>query len=652
MDATDPATLWRRAEAARGWAVLHRPDATGGDRVEILFGDVVDLDRLAELDDLTAHTTESAPGAGHELLVAVPFRQAAERGFECVDDETPLTALAIREDYDAALDDVLATLPDDPVRVGEAGFEMDDDAYADAVARVIEHEIGRGVGANFVLKRSFRAQLDDFSPRTALATFRRLLSNAAGTYWTFLVRLGDRLLIGATPERHVTLSDGTMTMNPISGTYRYPAEGPDTEDVLRFLADGKETDELYMVVDEELKMMARLCSPGVRVRGPFLKEMRWLAHTEYFLGGKTDRGVADVLRETLFAPTVVGSPLESAFRVVSRYEGRGRGYYSGVLALVGRDAAHRPTLDSAILIRTAEIDSTGALDLGVGATLVRHSDPAAEARETWAKSAGMLAALGIGDAASPTRVPVGRAPGLSADPRIANALADRNSGLAEFWFSSSSSPARPAHRGARVLVVDAEDHFTGMLDHQLRRCGLDVRTLDYTEVTTVEGYDLVVLGPGPGDPTDGHDPKIARLRGLARDLLGRVPLLAVCLGHQALASVLGFKLARKPVPSQGQRRTIDYFGSPAQVGFYNTYTAVSLLDTVEAVVPGGVVEVARDAASNEIHGLRAPGLRSVQFHPESVLSRDGFAILRTAAEALLDEGVPAGRDAMTVEGRR
>ncbi|WP_433409742.1 anthranilate synthase family protein [Saccharomonospora azurea] len=650
MAATDPATLWRRAEAAPGWAVLHRPDATGADRVEILFGDVVALDRLAELDDLTERATEPGPGAGHRLLVAVPFRQAAERGFECVDDGTPLAALAIRDEYDAALDDVLATLPDDPVQVGEAGFELDDDAYAHAVAQVIEHEIGRGVGANFVLKRSFRAQLDDFSPRTALATFRRLLSNATGAYWTFLVRLGDRLLIGATPERHVTLSDGTMTMNPISGTYRYPAEGPDTEDVLRFLADGKETDELYMVVDEELKMMARLCSPGVRVRGPFLKEMRWLAHTEYFLGGETGRGVADVLRETLFAPTVVGSPLESAFRVVSRYEGRGRGYYSGVLALVGRDVAHQPTLDSAILIRTAEIDSTGALDLGVGATLVRHSDPAGEARETWAKSAGMLAALGIGEATSGTRVSARPAPGLSADLRIANALAERNSGLAEFWFSTPRP--RSAHRGARVLVVDAEDHFTGMLDHQLRHCGLDVRTLDYTDVTTVEGYDLVVLGPGPGDPTDGHDPKIARLRGLARDLLGRVPLLAVCLGHQALASVLGFKLARKAVPSQGQRRTIDYFGSPAQVGFYNTYTAVSLLDTVQAVVPGGVVEVARDTATNEVHGLRAPGLRSVQFHPESVLSRDGFSILRAAAEALLDEGVPAGRDAMTVEGRR
>ncbi|WP_019814473.1 phenazine-specific anthranilate synthase component I [Saccharomonospora saliphila] len=650
MGATDPATLWRRAETARGWAVLHRPHATGGDRVEMLFGDVVELDHLDELDAL-AGGGEHGPGSreGHELLVAVPFRQAAERGFECVDDAAPLRALAVRDDNVIPLDDALATLPDDPLRVSQAGFEAGDDDYADAVAQVIEQEIGRGVGANFVLKRSFRARIDDFSPRAALATFRALLSKAVGSYWTFLVRLGDHMLVGATPERHVTLSGGAMTMNPISGTYRYPDGDPDPGDVLRFLSDDKETDELYMVVDEELKMMARLCSPGVRVRGPFLREMPWLAHTEYFLSGTTDRGVAEVLRETLFAPTVVGSPLESAFRVVSRHERRGRGYYSGVLALVGRDHARRRILDSAILIRTAEIDATGALDLGVGATLVRHSDPAAEARETWAKSAGMLAALGIGEAAPGARTSAGRVPGLSLDPRVTEALAARNSGLAGFWFSPSGR--RHARRGARALVVDAEDHFTGMLDHQLRHCGLEVRTLDYAKVTDVTGFDLVVLGPGPGDPTDAHDPKIARLRALARDLLGRTPLLGVCLGHQALAAVLGFKLTRKPVPSQGAQRVIDYFGRPARVGFYNTYTAVSLLDTVEAVVPNGVVEVARDPASNEVHGLRARGLRSVQFHPESVLSRDGLSILRTATAALLDERVPAGREAMT-EGRR
>ncbi|MDE9772178.1 chorismate-binding protein, partial [Pseudomonas aeruginosa] len=106
-------------------------------------------------------------------------------------------------------------------------------------------------------------------------------------------------------------------------------------EVMEFLDNRKEADELYMVVDEELKMMARICEDGGRVLGPYLKEMAHLAHTEYFIEGQTSRDVREVLRETLFAPTVTGSPLESACRVIRRYEPQGRGYYSGVAALIG-----------------------------------------------------------------------------------------------------------------------------------------------------------------------------------------------------------------------------------------------------------------------------------------------------------------------------
>ena len=77
-------------------------------------------------------------------------------------------------------------------------------------------------------------------------------------------------------------------MNPISGTYRYPPAGPHPPGVLDFLADRKEADELYMVVDEELKMMARICSGGGRMLGPDLKEMARLAHTEYLIEGRTE----------------------------------------------------------------------------------------------------------------------------------------------------------------------------------------------------------------------------------------------------------------------------------------------------------------------------------------------------------------------------
>src|SRR5204863_391099 len=85
-------------------------------------------------------------------------------------------------------------------------------------------------------------------------------------------------------------------------------------------------------------------------------------------------------------------------------------------------------------------------------------------------------------------------------------------------------------------------------------------------------------------------PKIAALHELVRRLLAaRQPTLAICLGHQILASVLGLELLRRDVPYQGVQREIDFFGRPERVGFYSTYTARGVLDGVElARIPVGL----------------------------------------------------------------
>lgn len=168
-----------------------------------------------------------------------------------------------------------------------------------------------------------------------------------------------------------------------------------------------------MVVDEELKMMCTVGDRGGAVVGPRLKEMAHLAHTEYELRGRSSLDVREVLRETMFAATVTGSPVQNACRVIERYEAGGRGYYAGALALLGVDASGSQTLDSPILIRTADIAADGALRVPVGATLVRHSDPAGEVAETHAKAAGVLAALGVRPAAPR---PAFGATGLAAAP--------------------------------------------------------------------------------------------------------------------------------------------------------------------------------------------------------------------------------------------
>ncbi|MEE1755100.1 anthranilate synthase family protein [Streptomyces sp. SP18CS02] len=586
------------------------------DTVEVLIGDVHEARRLADI-----------PVGPRPSLSLVPFRQLRERGFDVRDDGTPLSVLVASESYALPLAEVLEALPDHEVRVEGGAFDIGDEEYAEIVGRVVEDEIGRGEGANFVIRRTYTGRIDGFGRRDALALFRRLLDGERGAYWTYVVHTGERTLVGASPEAHVRMSGGTVVMNPISGTYRYPAGGPTPEGLLAFLADRKETEELSMVVDEELKMMCTVGDMGGVVVGPRLKEMAHLAHTEYELRGRSSLDVREVLRETMFAATVTGSPVQNACRVIERHEPTGRGYYAGALALIGTDGSGAQTLDSPILIRTADISADGELRVPVGATLVRHSDPAGEVAETHAKAAGVLAALGV----RPGRPrEESTRPRLADDPRVRAALDARRADLAPFWLRMQE---RSAGLAGHALVVDGEDTFTAMLAHVLRSSGLAVTVRRFDEpglagaVAAHEGP--VVLGPGPGDPADLADPRMRALRALAATLVRehRHGLLGVCLGHELIAAELGLDIVRKRTPFQGSQLRIDLFGTEETVGFYNSFTARCDGATAAALAAEGV-EVCRDPATDEVHALRGPGFAGVQFHPESVLTLRGAALVR------------------------
>ncbi|MEU8776077.1 chorismate-binding protein [Streptomyces sp. NPDC048606] len=588
------------------------------DTVEVLLGPVHEAERLADL-----------PVGELPTLALVPFRQIRERGFDVRDDGTPLSVLAAEEAWELPLDEALAALPDHGVRVEGGGFDVSDEEYATTVERVIREEIGRGEGANFVIRRTYEGRIDGFGRADALALFRRLLLGERGAYWTYVVHTGDRTLVGASPEVHVRMSGGTVVMNPISGTYRYPSEGPTAESLLTFLGDRKETEELSMVVDEELKMMCTVGDMGGVVVGPRLKEMSHLAHTEYELRGRSSLDAREVLRETMFAATVTGSPVQNACRVIERYESGGRGYYAGALALLGLDSTGAQTLDSPILIRTADIAPDGALRVAVGATLVRHSDPRGEVAETHAKAAGVLAALGVREAAPRPAFEGAR---LTDDPRVQAALDARRADLAPFWLRMQERPERIT---GHALVVDGEDTFTAMLAHVLRVTGLDVTVLRYDDpglrATALAWDGPIVLGPGPGNPAQEDDPKMRMLRALAGELLAshRGGILGVCLGHELLAAELGLPLVRKAEPAQGAQTRIDLFGAEEVVGFYNTYTA-RCSDELALRLAGEGVEVARDPANGEVHALRsgAANVAGVQFHPESVLTLRGVELVR------------------------
>lgn len=631
--------------AARGvpFALLARDRAT----IEVLTGDVVDVDLLAEIP---LHDPDGTP---REVLALVPFRQVRERGFACHDDGAPLRCLIVRERSVLDRDAALAGLPSAPVPLADPGFDIADEDYAEIVRRVIADEIGHGEGANFVIRRDFTAGVDTDAATAALTWFRALLEHERGAYWTFAIVTPGHVAVGASPEAHVSARDGVVTMNPISGTFRHPAGGATVDTLTRFLESAKETEELFMVVDEELKMMSAVCADGGRITGPHLKEMSRLTHTEYVLRGRSRLDPREILRETMFAPTVTGSPMQNACTVITRYEQTPRGYYSGVAALFTPRTDEIPAgesthdLDAPILIRTAYLQD-GRLRVPVGATLVRHSDPWGEVGETHGKAAGVLGAIGavprdlplpatdaINADAIDEDAPTADPAPLGEDPAVAALLASRNERLASFWLNPQRAlPGGGPFHGRTAIVVDAEDRFTTMLAHQLRHLGLRVDIASWDEIADdeIDAAELLVSGPGPGDPRDPGTPRVRRMREVvARRRRTGAPLLAVCLSHQILADELGIPVVPLEAPHQGLQRTVEVFGEPSSIGFYNTFTA--RLPRGTTGVDGA--EVSADPTTGDVYALRGPGFASVQGHLESILSRDGLRTLERLVASTL-----------------
>ena len=169
----------------------------------------------------------------------------------------------------------------------------------------------------------------------------------------------------------------------------------------------------------------------------------------------------------------------------------------------------------------------------------------------------------------------------------------------------------------RLVFVDAYDSFTYNLVHalELARARVQVVRCDQVHARSLLAADAVVLGPGPGSPLEA-----GCFLDAVDGLVGRVPLLGVCLGHQALALALGGTLRRHP-PVHGHATPIDHDGTELFAGL----PARVPMSRYHSLVVDHVPEALRVCATSDdgaIMGLthRHHPAWGVQFHPESVLS--------------------------------
>ncbi|WP_460802706.1 anthranilate synthase component II [Microbacterium sp. GXF6406] len=186
---------------------------------------------------------------------------------------------------------------------------------------------------------------------------------------------------------------------------------------------------------------------------------------------------------------------------------------------------------------------------------------------------------------------------------------------------------------ARVLVVDNHDSFVHILIDYLQELGAEVSMVEADAEDTagfarlLGAHDAVMISPGPGRPRDaGASVAVVEI---ARDR--RIPLLGVCLGHQAIGSAFGVEVAPAPELMHGMASSIEHDGtglfdgipSPVDVGRYHSLC----LD--ERDLPTELVVTAR-TSNGTVMAIRHQDLpiHGVQFHPESVLTRHGHRMLQ------------------------
>ncbi len=473
-------------------------------------------------------------------------------------------------------------------------------AFAEVV-RQAKERFARGDLFEVVPSHVFRGACD--SPAAFYETLRQV--NPAP--YEFFFNLGEgESLVGASPEMFVRVSGDRVETCPISGTIRRGADPlGDAENIRTLLNSAKEESELTMCTDVDRNDKSRVCVPGsVTVIGRRQIEMySRLIHTVDHIEGRLRPGLdaLDAFLSHMWAVTVTGAPKAWAMQFIEDHEDAPRCWYGGAVGVIGFDGS----MNTGLTLRTAHIRD-GVAAVRAGATLLFECDPEAEEQETHLKSRALLETLAQAQAALRDGEPGEPAgPGPGGDPA-----------------------GRPG-QGLRVLLVDHQDSFVHTLASYFRQEGAEVMTLRAGfPPSALDDYrpDLVVLSPGPGQPSDfGCDALLAELD--ARGL----PAFGVCLGLQAMVEHAGGKLGLLAEPQHGKPGRVLRAGPAGPgllAGLPEEFTAgrYHSLHAVPAQVKGAfaVTAVTPDGVVMAIEDEQA-GRWGVQFHPESILSASGRA---------------------------
>ncbi|KAL7439764.1 hypothetical protein ACHAXM_006828 [Skeletonema potamos] len=494
-----------------------------------------------------------------------------------------------------------------------------------------KHEFKIGNLFEAVLSQTFRKKLDKEATPSKL--FRQLRAQNPSPYGFFFNLGEDEYLVGASPEMFVRCEKvqnneyrpGAIRVEtcPISGTVARGADAlEDAARIKSLIMNEKEESELTMCTDVDRNDKSRICEPGsVKVIGRRQIEMysrliHTVDHVEGYLRPEFD--ALDAFLCHTWAVTVTGAPKTWAIQFVEDNERSPRCWYGGAVGLVGFDG----TMNTGLTLRTVRVKN-GFAEVRAGATLLYDSDPQAEELETELKASAMLDAID----------------GASKVDESGNAETERLDAV------------KKAGEGKSIILVDHEDSFVHTLGNYLRQTGANVMTLrsgpsalKSIQKLVDEGKkpDMVVLSPGPGNPTDF---KLSDTISLLEK--NQIAGFGVCLGLQGMVEhfggelgVLGYPMHGKQTPvtltEQGKDNHSIFNGLPDSFQVARYHSLHGLSDKIPSCLD--VTALTDDGIVMGIQHKTLP-FAAVQFHPESILTSPvhGMTILTNALSFLSSE---------------
>ncbi len=480
---------------------------------------------------------------------------------------------------------------------GEVSVDISDEDFADLVSD-LKKNIVAGDVFQIVPSRTFSVKCND-----PWAAYQRLKQTNPSPYMFYLNAPGFTIF-GSSPENFIRVSGEpkTVEISPIAGTRtRGETLDADSRKEAELRLDTKEQAEHMMLVDLARNDIARVSKTATRYVHELLTVDRYshVMHLVSHVQGelRDDLDALHAYQASLNMGTLVGAPKVKAAKILREREHSKRGIYGGAIGYIDNHG----NMNTAIMIRSALVKD-GVAYVRAGAGVVFDSDPAFEVQETKNKAAAALGAL----LPSP----------------------------------HGTSPLTPLHQMERgnatsILLIDNFDSFTFNLEAEFRALGCNVQVWR-NNISADEALKIaeampeprmIVLSPGPGAPSEA---------GCCIELIqknqGRVPLLGVCLGHQAMIEAFGGVVGLAEATVHGKSALMKHSGKSVFEGLSNPMPVARYHSLAGTKIPSEL-EVTADcegtvmAVQHKKHKMLG-----VQFHPESILTPEGSRLIRQILE--------------------